>query len=104
MLTPNGRFQCNTRLCLSISDFHPESWRPSWTVSAVLIGLASFMVENTHTFGSMRSSDAEKKDFAVKSLSFNLKNPNFCQLFPDITEEIKKILAEESDLSNDGKV
>ena len=25
MLTPNGRFNTNTRLCLSMSDFHPES-------------------------------------------------------------------------------
>lgn len=26
MLTPNGRFKLNSRLCLSMSDFHPESW------------------------------------------------------------------------------
>lgn len=26
MLTPSGRFQPNRRLCLSMSDFHPESW------------------------------------------------------------------------------
>ena len=24
MLTPNGRFATNTKLCLSMSDFHPE--------------------------------------------------------------------------------
>lgn len=32
MLTPSGRFQTNTRLCLSISDFHPDTWNPAWTV------------------------------------------------------------------------
>ena len=26
MITPNGRFEVNTRLCFSMSDFHPESW------------------------------------------------------------------------------
>ena len=26
MLTPSGRFKTNTRLCLSMSDFHPETW------------------------------------------------------------------------------
>ena len=26
MNTPNGRFKTNTRLCLSMSDFHPETW------------------------------------------------------------------------------
>lgn len=28
MLTPNGRFKPHTRLCLSMSDFHPETWNP----------------------------------------------------------------------------
>ena len=27
MLTPSGRFETGTRLCLSMSDFHPETWR-----------------------------------------------------------------------------
>ena len=43
MITPSGRFQTNTRLCLSISDFHPDTWNPSWTVSTILMGLISFM-------------------------------------------------------------
>lgn len=33
MLTPNGRFETDRRLCLSISDFHPETWVPTWSVS-----------------------------------------------------------------------
>lgn len=44
MITPNGRFQVNTRLCLSMSDFHPGTWNPSWSVSTILNGLLSFMV------------------------------------------------------------
>lgn len=43
MITPSGRFQINTRLCLSISDFHPDTWNPSWTVSTIIMGLISFM-------------------------------------------------------------
>ena len=97
MITPNGRFLCNTRLCLSISDFHPESWRPSWTVSAVLVGLASFMVENTVTYGSIRTSTEEKRELAAKSGSFNLKNKTFCSLFPKIVEKIKESSAEDDE-------
>ena len=26
MVTPNGRFETGQRLCLSMSDFHPETW------------------------------------------------------------------------------
>lgn len=44
MMTPNGRFQTNTRLCLSISDFHPDLWNPAWSVATILTGLLSFMV------------------------------------------------------------
>lgn len=28
MFTPNGRFEVNRRLCLSISDYHPDEWNP----------------------------------------------------------------------------
>ncbi len=44
MITPNGRFQTNRRLCLSISDFHPDTWNPAWSVATILTGLLSFMV------------------------------------------------------------
>lgn len=44
MCTPNGRFKTNQRLCLSMSDFHPETWNPMWSVSSILTGLYSFMV------------------------------------------------------------
>lgn len=44
MITPNGRFQSNTRLCLSMSDFHPDTWNPAWSVESILKGLLSFMV------------------------------------------------------------
>ncbi|KAI8076404.1 ubiquitin-conjugating enzyme/RWD-like protein [Gilbertella persicaria] len=29
-LTPNGRFELNTKICLSITGFHPEFWQPAW--------------------------------------------------------------------------
>lgn len=30
-LQPNGRFEINKKICLSISGHHPESWQPSWS-------------------------------------------------------------------------
>ncbi|KAG8380222.1 hypothetical protein BUALT_Bualt07G0170900 [Buddleja alternifolia] len=44
MTTPNGRFMTQKKICLSMSDFHPESWNPIWSVSSILTGLLSFMV------------------------------------------------------------
>lgn len=49
IVTPNGRFKTNTKLCLSMSDFHPETWNPLWSVSSILQGLLSFMLEDTVT-------------------------------------------------------
>ncbi|XP_067124120.1 ubiquitin-conjugating enzyme E2 J2 [Centruroides vittatus] len=89
MITPNGRFKCNTRLCLSISDFHPDTWNPAWSVSTILTGLLSFMVEKNPTLGSIETSDFEKRQLALQSLDFNLKDPTFCEMFPEVVEEIK---------------
>jgi len=90
MLTPSGRFQTNTRICLSMSDFHPESWSPSWHVSNILTGLLSFMLENTPTVGSVESSDATKREHAARSLQYNLRNPTFRKLFPHYTERARE--------------
>ncbi|KJH51423.1 ubiquitin--protein ligase [Dictyocaulus viviparus] len=94
MITPSGRFQVNTRLCLSISDFHPDTWNPAWTVSTIITGLLSFMNDSAPTLGSITSSDAEKKVLARRSKAFNLKDRVFCSLFPDVVEEIRKELNE----------
>ncbi|XP_013110543.1 ubiquitin-conjugating enzyme E2 J2 [Stomoxys calcitrans] len=97
MLTPNGRFKTNSRLCLSISDFHPDTWNPTWCVGTILTGLLSFMLENTATLGSIETTKYEKQQLAKKSLAFNLKNPHFVELFPDICEEINKRLQSEKE-------
>uniref|UniRef100_A0A0M3I2S7 Ubiquitin-conjugating enzyme E2 J2 n=1 Tax=Ascaris lumbricoides TaxID=6252 RepID=A0A0M3I2S7_ASCLU len=80
MLTPSGRFQTNTRLCLSISDFHPDTWNPAWTVSTIITGLLSFMNETAPTLGSLTSTDSEKRALAKKSREFNLKVRSFVLL------------------------
>ncbi|CAH8514909.1 Ubiquitin-conjugating enzyme E2 J2, variant 2 [Schistosoma haematobium] len=95
MITPNGRFACNTRLCLSISDFHPDTWNPAWSVSSILTGLLSFMLENTCTMGSVVTSTCTKKQLAKTSGDFNLKSEIFCELFPGIVKEIRENLTAE---------
>lgn len=93
MVTPNGRFKTNKRLCLSISDFHPDTWNPAWSVATILTGLLSFMLETTPTLGSCESTTYEKRKYARQSLEFNMKNEVFCELFPEICEEINERLA-----------
>lgn len=71
MHTPSGRFQPSTRLCLSISDFHPKSFNPAWEVSTILIGLLSFMTSDEMTTGSVSTTAAEKKFHAARSRWWN---------------------------------
>merc|ERR1712228_72287 len=82
LFTPNGRFQINTKICLSNSDFHPESWSPFWSVSNILTGFVSFMTEESKGVGSISSNEYHRKLLAKKSLAFNCRNPQFIKLFP----------------------
>lgn len=71
MHTPSGRFQPSTRLCLSISDFHPKSFNPAWEVSTILLGLQSFMTSEEMTTGSLSATDAERRMFASHTRWWN---------------------------------
>ena len=71
MHTPSGRFQPSSRLCLSISDFHPKSFNPAWEVSTILIGLLSFMTSDEMTTGSISATEAERKHAARQTRWWN---------------------------------
>ncbi|KAK0628792.1 ubiquitin-conjugating enzyme/RWD-like protein [Bombardia bombarda] len=71
MHTPSGRFQPSSRLCLSISDYHPKSFNPAWEVSTILIGLLSFMTSEDVTTGSIAGTDAQRRQFAARSRWWN---------------------------------
>jgi ubiquitin-conjugating enzyme E2 J2 len=74
MTTPSGRFHTSTRLCLSISDFHPKSFNPAWEVSTILIGLLSFMTSEEMTTGSVSCSGEERRRLAGSSRWWNSTN------------------------------
>ena len=100
MITPNGRFKPNTKLCLSMSSFHPETWNPAWSVSTILTALLSFMLEKTPTQGSLETTEAEKRLLAEQSVSFNLENKIFKELFPDLVEKLKEAKEKAPDASS----
>ncbi|KAF6197979.1 hypothetical protein GE061_007724 [Apolygus lucorum] len=103
MITPNGRFKTNTRLCLSISDFHPDMWNPAWSVSTILTGLLSFMLETSPTLGSVETSEEEKRQLAYRSLSHNLSDAQFCEQFPDVVQDIKEELTRREKLEEEAR-
>ncbi|KAK4790212.1 hypothetical protein SAY86_017516 [Trapa natans] len=95
MTTPNGRFMTQKKICLSMSDFHPESWNPMWSVSSILTGLLSFMMDNSPTTGSVSTTTEEKQRLAKSSLAFNCKNSTFRKMFPEYVEKYNQLLLRE---------
>jgi ubiquitin-conjugating enzyme E2 J2 len=73
MFTPSGRFEPNARICLTISDYHPESWNPIWKIESIMMGLISFMLSDENSVGTIDSSEAVRKKLAKGSLNWNIK-------------------------------
>ncbi|KAJ9546427.1 LOW QUALITY PROTEIN: hypothetical protein OSB04_018970 [Centaurea solstitialis] len=68
LLTPNGRFETQTKICLSISNHHPEHWQPSWSVRTALTALIAFMPTSPNgALGSLDYKKEERRVLAVKS-------------------------------------
>ncbi|XP_027329288.1 ubiquitin-conjugating enzyme E2 32-like [Abrus precatorius] len=68
LLTPNGRFETQTKICLSISNHHPEHWQPSWSVRTALVALIAFMPTNPNgALGSLDYKKEERRSLAIKS-------------------------------------
>ena len=42
LLNPNGRFEVNKKICLSMSSYHPELWQPAWGIRTIMEALRSF--------------------------------------------------------------
>lgn len=89
MLTPSGRFSIGNRICLNISDFHPETWTSNMGIRGIIISLISFMCEETITTGAVQASSFIRKKMAKESWGYNLKDKHFCELFPEYIEECK---------------
>lgn len=103
LLTPSGRFQCNTKICLSVTSYHADSWQPAYSIRTVLTALISFM--NTPPAGAIGSLDYpsdERKAYARQSRTWKCEHcgegKTLIELLPDTDvskENISKALPKE---------
>ncbi|KAL0236370.1 hypothetical protein GEMRC1_002952 [Eukaryota sp. GEM-RC1] len=64
----SGRFQPGVRICLNITGYHEDIWRPSWSLSSVLVGLRSVFPDNGNgAIGSIDSSPQIRRALAKSS-------------------------------------
>jgi pentapeptide MXKDX repeat protein len=75
MLTPNGRFQINSKICLTNSGYHKESWTPIWNIRNMLKGFISiFNSDVEHGISHIKDSLEQRKNYAHNSIEYNLLN------------------------------
>ena len=104
MLTQNGRFSVNTKLCLSISNFHPESWEPSWSIRTVLMAIIAYMpMHGEGSIGSLDCTNLERAKLAARSSSFKCRDCQMTnlELLPEIEEnpgETQELLTEANEV------
>jgi len=92
MLTPNGRFELNTKICISFTNYHEELWQPAWGVRTAILGLQGFFPlkgQNAVGVGSIEYPSGERKRLAALSREWvcpHCKEPNM-DLLPDPPSE-----------------
>lgn len=71
LLNANGRFEMHTKICLSISGYHPETWQPSWSIRTAILAIIGFMTtKGEGSIGALDYSAEERKILAKKSIKF----------------------------------
>lgn len=86
-LTPNGRFATGTPLCLKgATAHHAEDWQPAITIVALISSLRASMGDVTHGLGSVKATDAERRQMARDSAAWNKARPDYAERFGDSEE------------------
>lgn len=84
-LTRNGRFEVGTKICLSISAHHEESWQPAWGVRTMLEAIISFLPsEGAGAIGALEWSKEERQKCANESRCYNCPT---CGLIADLLQD-----------------
>ncbi|KAK2156017.1 hypothetical protein NP493_2012g00018 [Ridgeia piscesae] len=102
LLTPNGRFEINKKICLSISGHHPESWQPSWSIRTALLAIIGFMpTHGSGAIGSLDYTPEERKVLASKSLDWKCPQcGKVTETLLPVTEASKETTKEAEELAS----
>jgi len=91
VLTPNGRFDINKKICLTNSSYHQSDWAPAaWNLVSILEGFSSVWhseIKEDKVGISHISNSQEQviKTFAKNSIEYNLTNlDKYYSQFPKV--------------------
>jgi ubiquitin-protein ligase len=90
--TPNGVVTSGESICLSISEYHPETWDPAIGPRSIVLSLFVFLEDCLNgTTASAQStygvSDEQKIAYARASKQNNMRDLKFTTFFPEIVQQ-----------------
>jgi len=81
MLTPSGRFNVDSKICLTNSGYHKETWTPMWNIKNMVIGFISvFLDDSTSGISHIKESDSKRRQYAKDSMKYNLQFHKECTM------------------------
>ncbi|CAE6442850.1 unnamed protein product [Rhizoctonia solani] len=88
LLTPNGRFELNKKICISFTNYHEELWQPAWGVRTAIIGLQGFFPHKGEAavgVGALEYPIPERKRLAALSREWHCPDceQTCLQMLPD---------------------
>ena len=89
-LTPNGRFDINMDVCLSMTKYHKEEWQAAWTIRSMLEAIIAFfpITEDHDAIGALESSIESRKYYAKQSIKYKC---DICGPIANILKPIEKM-------------
>jgi ubiquitin-protein ligase len=76
-LTPNGRFDIDKKICLSITGFHRKEWNPLLTIQNMLIQVYSVFNSDDDTgISHLKETNEKRIEFSKNSEKFNIEKYN----------------------------
>ena len=104
-LTPNGRFDVNMDVCLSMTRYHKEEWQAAWTIRSMLEAIIAFfpVKEDHDAIGALDSSIESRKHFAKLSIKYRCDT---CGPIAKLLKPIDKMIngdKNNNEINNDNK-
>jgi ubiquitin-conjugating enzyme E2 J1 len=102
LLQPNGRFEINKKICLSMSAYHPELWQPSWSIRTALLAIIGFMpTDGTGAIGALDYPEQEKRRLANLSIDWKCPTCGMCNRTALLEgEDDESLSAEAADIAS----
>ncbi len=75
MRTPSGRYEINSKICLTNSSYHRGDWSSTWNIQSILIAFYSIWLDDSeHGISHITRTAGERAKMAGESKDYNIKN------------------------------